>query len=197
MRRRSGLLHHVGYFVSPANPFLSRPSLTIARNDPFRLARWAGAYKGVQSGGAAISFGMDAVKVGSHFHPATILPLLSAGHNYRILTGPSNCFSNPIILPTVIPLHHRRCTNRLIRPPSSPSTSSHGCSCSSPSRSAFSSSGRPLRPTTTSSASSASRMCGRGRWRGRPCQLVTMRLRGLRATTRGTMWLDLVMILSL
>lgn len=32
-------------------------------NDPFRLARLAGYYKGVQSAGAAVSFGMDAVKV--------------------------------------------------------------------------------------------------------------------------------------
>ena len=32
-------------------------------NDPFKLARMAGYYKGVQSAGAAVSFGMDAVKV--------------------------------------------------------------------------------------------------------------------------------------
>jgi len=31
-------------------------------NDPFKLARMAGYYKGVQSAGAAVSFGMDAVK---------------------------------------------------------------------------------------------------------------------------------------
>jgi hypothetical protein len=30
-------------------------------NDPFKLARMAGYYKGVQSAGSAISFGMDAV----------------------------------------------------------------------------------------------------------------------------------------
>jgi hypothetical protein len=30
-------------------------------NDPFKLARMAGYYKGVQSAGAAVSFGMDAV----------------------------------------------------------------------------------------------------------------------------------------
>jgi hypothetical protein len=31
-------------------------------NDPFKLARMAGYYKGVQSAGAAVSYGMDAVK---------------------------------------------------------------------------------------------------------------------------------------
>jgi hypothetical protein len=31
--------------------------------DPFKLARMAGYYKGIQSAGAAVSFGMDAVKV--------------------------------------------------------------------------------------------------------------------------------------
>lgn len=31
-------------------------------NDPFKLARMAGYYKGIQSAGAAVSFGMDAVK---------------------------------------------------------------------------------------------------------------------------------------
>lgn len=35
-------------------------------NDPFKLARMAGYYKAVQSAGAAVSFGMDAVKVGSN-----------------------------------------------------------------------------------------------------------------------------------
>lgn len=32
-------------------------------NEPFKLARMAGYYKGIQSAGAAVSFGMDAVKV--------------------------------------------------------------------------------------------------------------------------------------
>ena len=32
-------------------------------NDPYKLARMAGYYNGVQSAGAAISFGMDAVRV--------------------------------------------------------------------------------------------------------------------------------------
>lgn len=30
-------------------------------NDPFTLARYAGFYKGLQSAGAAVSFGVDAV----------------------------------------------------------------------------------------------------------------------------------------
>lgn len=37
-------------------------------NDPFKLARLAGYYKGVQSAGAAVSFGMDAVKVCPSLH---------------------------------------------------------------------------------------------------------------------------------
>jgi len=37
-------------------------------SDPFKLARMAGYYKGIQSAGAAVSFGMDAVKV-SPSHP--------------------------------------------------------------------------------------------------------------------------------
>jgi hypothetical protein len=32
-------------------------------NDPWRLARFAGLYKAVQSAGGAVSYGMDAVKV--------------------------------------------------------------------------------------------------------------------------------------
>jgi len=38
--------------------------MSAMSNDPFKLARMAGYYKGVQSAGAAVSFGMDAVKVG-------------------------------------------------------------------------------------------------------------------------------------
>ncbi len=36
--------------------------MSTMSNDPFKLARMAGYYKGVQSAGSAISFGMDAVK---------------------------------------------------------------------------------------------------------------------------------------
>lgn len=35
-------------------------------NDPFKLARMAGYYKGIQSAGAAVSFGMDAVLVSGY-----------------------------------------------------------------------------------------------------------------------------------
>lgn len=38
-------------------------TMSSITNDPFKLARMAGYYKGVQSAGAAVSFGMDAVKV--------------------------------------------------------------------------------------------------------------------------------------
>ena len=38
-------------------------TMSALSNDPFQLARMAGYYKGVQSMGAAVSFGMDAVKV--------------------------------------------------------------------------------------------------------------------------------------
>lgn len=38
-------------------------TMSSLTNEPFKLARMAGYYKGVQSAGAAVSFGMDAVKV--------------------------------------------------------------------------------------------------------------------------------------
>ena len=38
-------------------------------NDPFKLARMAGYYKGVQSAGAALSFGVDAAKVSNEMRP--------------------------------------------------------------------------------------------------------------------------------
>lgn len=41
---------------------LTDDSMSAMTNDPFRLARMAGYYKGVQSAGAAVSFAMDAVK---------------------------------------------------------------------------------------------------------------------------------------
>lgn len=46
-------------------------TMSAMSNDPFKLARMAGYYKGVQSAGAAVSFGMDAVKVSSH-HPSVV-----------------------------------------------------------------------------------------------------------------------------
>jgi hypothetical protein len=38
-------------------------TMSALSNDPFKLARMAGYYKGVQSAGSAVSYGMDAVKV--------------------------------------------------------------------------------------------------------------------------------------
>lgn len=38
-------------------------TMSSITNEPFKLARMAGYYKGIQSAGAAVSFGMDAVKV--------------------------------------------------------------------------------------------------------------------------------------
>lgn len=43
-------------------------TMSSITNEPFKLARMAGYYKGIQSAGAAVSFGMDAVKV-SHIPP--------------------------------------------------------------------------------------------------------------------------------
>lgn len=38
-------------------------TMSSITNSPYKLARLAGYYKGIQSAGAAISAGMDAVKV--------------------------------------------------------------------------------------------------------------------------------------
>jgi hypothetical protein len=40
-------------------------------NDPFKLARMAGYYKGIQSAGTAVSFGVDAVKVRNSASPSS------------------------------------------------------------------------------------------------------------------------------
>lgn len=42
-------------------------TMSSITNEPFKLARMAGYYKGIQSAGAAVSFGMDAVKVSHIF----------------------------------------------------------------------------------------------------------------------------------
>jgi hypothetical protein len=47
--------------------------MSAMTNDPFKLARMAGYYKGVQSAGAAVSFGMDAVKVSWGFDSPSIV----------------------------------------------------------------------------------------------------------------------------
>lgn len=49
------------YCVDSFYQGLAYYTMSSLTNDPFKLARMAGYYKGVQSAGAAISFGMDAV----------------------------------------------------------------------------------------------------------------------------------------
>ncbi|AFR98414.1 hypothetical protein J008_06397 [Cryptococcus neoformans] len=49
------------YIGDAAFQGLAYYTMSCITNDPFRLARMAGYYKGVQSAGAAVSFGMDAV----------------------------------------------------------------------------------------------------------------------------------------
>lgn len=51
------------YIVDAAFQGLAYYTMSALSNDPFKLARMAGYYKGIQSAGAAVSFGMDAVKV--------------------------------------------------------------------------------------------------------------------------------------
>lgn len=50
------------YCVDSFYQGLAYYTMSSLTNDPFKLARMAGYYKGVQSAGAAISFGMDALK---------------------------------------------------------------------------------------------------------------------------------------
>ncbi|KGB79054.1 hypothetical protein I307_02859 [Cryptococcus deuterogattii 99/473] len=49
------------YIGDAAFQGLAYYTMSCISNDPFKLARMAGYYKGVQSAGAAVSFGMDAV----------------------------------------------------------------------------------------------------------------------------------------
>lgn len=50
------------YVVDAAYQGLAYYTMSSITNDPFRLARMAGYYKSIQSAGAAVSFGMDAVR---------------------------------------------------------------------------------------------------------------------------------------
>ncbi|KAG5990997.1 hypothetical protein E4U43_004142 [Claviceps pusilla] len=50
------------YLVDATYQGLAYYTMSSITNDPFKLARMAGYYKGIQSAGAAVSFGMDAVK---------------------------------------------------------------------------------------------------------------------------------------
>jgi hypothetical protein len=49
------------YIADAAFQGLAYFTMSSMSNDPFKLARMAGYYKGVQSAGSAVSFGMDAV----------------------------------------------------------------------------------------------------------------------------------------
>lgn len=51
------------YIVDATWQGLAYYTMSSMTNNPFKLARMAGYYKGIQSAGAAVSFGMDAVKV--------------------------------------------------------------------------------------------------------------------------------------
>lgn len=54
----------MAYYIADAMfQGLAYYTMSSLTNEPFKLARMAGYYKGVQSAGAAVSFGMDAVKV--------------------------------------------------------------------------------------------------------------------------------------
>ncbi|KUI55303.1 hypothetical protein VP1G_02715 [Cytospora mali] len=53
----------MAYYIADAMfQGLAYYTMSSLTNEPFKLARMAGYYKGVQSAGAAVSFGMDAVK---------------------------------------------------------------------------------------------------------------------------------------
>ncbi|KAL7910366.1 DUF895 domain protein [Trichoderma velutinum] len=59
------LLLFAYYIVDASFQGLAYYTMSSMSNEPFKLARMAGYYKGIQSAGAAVSFGMDAVKVHS------------------------------------------------------------------------------------------------------------------------------------
>jgi hypothetical protein len=61
-------MHYADYIADAAYQGLAYYTMSSISNDPFKLARMAGYYKGVQSAGAAVSFGMDAVSVRSSLH---------------------------------------------------------------------------------------------------------------------------------
>ncbi|KAI0088921.1 MFS general substrate transporter [Irpex rosettiformis] len=56
-----GALYFFYYFADACYQALAYWIMSALTNDPFKLARYAGLYKAVQSAGAAGSFGMDAV----------------------------------------------------------------------------------------------------------------------------------------
>lgn len=106
-------------------------TMSSITNEPFKLARMAGYYKGIQSAGAAVSFGMDAVKV-RDFLFCILIALY--------------CRSK---LTSIFP----------IRPITSLSTSSPGSCCWCPSPSAPGCCGVSATATTMSRMSPTSKMC--------------------------------------
>ena len=56
-----GTLYFFFYFVDACYQALAYWIMSALTNDPFKLARFAGLYKAIQSAGSAGSFGMDAV----------------------------------------------------------------------------------------------------------------------------------------
>jgi hypothetical protein len=62
------LIDYADYIADAAYQGLAYYTMSSISNDPFKLARMAGYYKGVQSAGAAVSFGMDAVSVRPSLH---------------------------------------------------------------------------------------------------------------------------------
>lgn len=137
----------MAYYLADATyQGLAYYTMSSLTNEPFKLARMAGYYKGVQSAGSAISFGMDAVKVRAT-HPLILF----------FLEPPRlTCLSNS----------HRQNT--------SPSTSSPGSCFSFPYRSASGCCGASAKPTTTSSTSPRSRMCPRAQSRALRCRRATL-----------------------
>lgn len=108
-------------------------TMSSITNEPFKLARMAGYYKGIQSAGAAVSFGMDAVKV-SHIPPFR-LPFVFWSYS-SMLTFISS--TRLLILSNI---------------------SSPGSCCWSPFRSAHGCCGAFATATTTSRMSPTSKMC--------------------------------------
>jgi hypothetical protein len=63
LQLNTNYLHPSDYIADAMFQGLAYYTMSAISNDPFKLARMAGYYKGVQSAGSAVSFGMDAVKV--------------------------------------------------------------------------------------------------------------------------------------
>ena len=66
------ITHKPDYIADAAFQGLAYYTMSSMTNDPYKLARMAGYYKGVQSAGGAISYAMDAVKVSFPHHGCRI-----------------------------------------------------------------------------------------------------------------------------